>query len=114
VPPGPEQTTTESPAGWPANTNLNFAPGVTRVMMTLQRPLIRTIIQDAIEELRGLLVIREAFPNGILTISYIRHALNTAAEKRGPSASSIHTRLLEDEDYGFKLVPLVKFPLPPC
>lgn len=72
----------------------------------MQRPTIRNIIHDAIDELRALLVIREAFPNGITTVCYIRHALNTAAEKRCPIASSIHKRLLGDEDYGFKLIPL--------
>jgi hypothetical protein len=110
VSPGQEQATPELPLTWPASTSLFFPPGSTRVMMTLQRPLIRTIIQDGIEELRALLIIREAFPNGITTVSYIRHALITAAENRGHTASSIHMRLIQDEDYGHKLTPLVSSP----
>jgi hypothetical protein len=107
---GHEQATTESPSAWPADTEIVFAPGGTRVMLTLQRPLIRTIVQDAIEELRATLVFNNAFPDGILAMSFIRHTLNVAAGKHCPAALSVCRQLIHDEDYALKLVPVVSSP----
>lgn len=113
-----EQGTTESPSpawptesplpAWPADTDLCFAPGGTRVMLTLQRPLIRTVIQDAIEDLRASLTFNNAFPDSIVAISFIQHSLNSAAEKHCPAASSILRRLSHDERYVSKITPVLR------
>ena len=47
----PEPATTESTPTWPVETNLFFTPGVTKLMLTIQRSLICTVIQDTIEVL---------------------------------------------------------------
>lgn len=79
-------------------------------MLTLQRPLIRTIIQDGIEELRAMLIFNSAFPDGILAMSFMRHTLNVAAEKHCPMALSVRRRLIHDEDYTLKISPVVSSP----
>ena len=101
----PEPATTESTPTWPVETNLFFAPGVTKLMLTIQRPLIRTVIQDTIEVLRATLTFDNAFPDGPQTIAFVRQSLITAAEK--PTAMSVHQRLLQDDDYMSKIVPVV-------
>ncbi|KAI9449449.1 hypothetical protein BJY52DRAFT_1192572 [Lactarius psammicola] len=106
-----QMTTPESSSAWPADTNLLFTPGGTRVMLTLQRPLLRAVIQDGIEHLRASLVFNNAFPDSIIAISFIRFSLNTAAENNS-AASSIHTRLLEDEDYVLKIIPVLRARIP--
>jgi hypothetical protein len=100
----------ESPTEWPADTDIVFPPGGTRVMLTLQRPLMRAIIQTAIEELRATLIFSNAFPDGILAMSFIRHCLNVAAEKHCPAALSIRRCLIHDEDYALKISPLGSLP----
>ncbi len=70
---------------------------------------MRKVFQDAIEDLRASLVFNNAFPDGILTISFIRLSLNTAAQNNCPAASSIQRRLLHDEDYVLKITPVVSF-----
>ncbi|KAI9439470.1 hypothetical protein BJY52DRAFT_1195598 [Lactarius psammicola] len=65
------QATTESSLTWPADTDLIFAPGGTQVMLTLQRLLIRTVVQDAIKDLQASLLFNNAFPDGILAITFI-------------------------------------------
>ena len=77
----------ESATEWPADTDIVLPPGGTQVMLTLQRPQIRAIIKTAIEELRATLIFSNAFPDGILTMSFMRHCLNVAAEKHCPTAS---------------------------
>ena len=36
---------------WPTETDLIYVPGTMKVMLTLQSPLIRTVLQDGIENL---------------------------------------------------------------
>ena len=42
----------EGESGWPSDTDILFLPGTMKVMLTVQRPLIRLVIQDAIEHVR--------------------------------------------------------------
>ncbi|KAH8976820.1 hypothetical protein EDB92DRAFT_1823134 [Lactarius akahatsu] len=103
-------TGTESTSAWPANTNLLFAPGVTRVLLARQRQLIRDIVRLAVDDLRATLIFNDTFPDGILATCFIRSSLNTAAEKvvkKKPAASSIQERLLADDDYVLKIAPVL-------
>ncbi|KAH9043547.1 hypothetical protein EDB83DRAFT_2523848 [Lactarius deliciosus] len=106
------QATTESSSAWPAETNLVLPPGVTRVKVTQQSPLIRDVIQCAIEDLQSSLLFIDAFPHGILIISFVRQALNIAAQKRCPAALSIQRRLLHDQDYMLKFAPVLRARIP--
>ncbi|KAI9449054.1 hypothetical protein BJY52DRAFT_1192902 [Lactarius psammicola] len=98
----------ESTSAWPVDTELQFAPGATRVMLTIQRPLMRSVIQDAIEILRASLMFDNAFPDSIHTLAFVRRSLLTSARKRCPTALSIHTRLVQDEDYISKIIPVLR------
>ncbi|KAH9177872.1 hypothetical protein EDB89DRAFT_2064251 [Lactarius sanguifluus] len=50
------------------DTDLVFVEGTTKIMLTSQRPLIRAIAQDAIENLRASMLFRNAFPD--VTIAF--------------------------------------------
>jgi hypothetical protein len=45
----PEPVATQSTRTWPEEMELCFAPGRTKVMLTIQCRLVRIIIQDSIE-----------------------------------------------------------------
>ncbi|KAI9439729.1 hypothetical protein H4582DRAFT_2075103 [Lactarius indigo] len=83
VPPSVRQVqdsaTTVSEFTWPSNTDLSFAPGSTRLMLTAQRPLVRAVIQEAIENVRAAMMFNDAFPNLARAFTFIRDALITAA-----------------------------------
>jgi hypothetical protein len=90
------------------NTNLVFLEGSTKLMLTHQRPIIRTIIQDAIDNLRASLLVRNAFPDAIIAFSFTKDALRLAAERCDkPGATSVQARLQDDDEYVAKLVTLV-------
>jgi len=92
---------------WPADIHLAFNPGSNKVMLTIQIPLIRTIIQDSFEDLRATLLFENAFPDPNLTILFLRKTLVGAARSHLPDAVNIHNRLLLDDEYRDKLSHLV-------
>ncbi|KAI9432176.1 hypothetical protein H4582DRAFT_2062023 [Lactarius indigo] len=64
-------------------------------------------LTDAIEDLQSSLLFINAFPNGILIISFIQQALNIAVQRHCPAAVSIQRRLLHDDDYILKFAPII-------
>ena len=94
------------PAMWPVETDLIFVLGTTRVMLTVQRPLMRSVIQDAFERVRVYLLFNNAFPDAPTVLSMTKRSLTEAAESR-ERASSIHQRLLHDEAYVTNMIRLV-------
>ncbi|KAI0285552.1 hypothetical protein BC826DRAFT_972966 [Russula brevipes] len=52
---------------WPAITNLCTAPGTNRVMLSVQVPLMRVIIQDMFDHVRAFILFDHAFPDPTLT-----------------------------------------------
>lgn len=98
-----------SPSGhvWPEDTDIQFVPGTTRVILTRQGNLLRSVLQDGFENLRASMLFEHAFPDLVLAYSFIRDALITAAARSGPATASIHQRLMNDKDYLKKLTPLV-------
>ncbi|KAH8977649.1 hypothetical protein EDB92DRAFT_1822172 [Lactarius akahatsu] len=108
-------TGTESTSAWPANTNLLFAPGMTRVLLARQRQLICDIVWLTVNDLWATLIFNNTFPDGILATCFIRSSLNTAAKKvvkKKPAASSIQERLLADDDYVLKIAPVLRTRIP--
>lgn len=67
-------------------------------MLTVQRPIVRAVIQDAIERTRANLMIANAFPSVFDTLEYIRDALVVAAEGID-KAEVIGRRLMYDNEY---------------
>ena len=83
---------------WPTATDIIYPPGSNRVMLTLQLPVMRAVLQDAIERTRANLVFGNAFPNVFDTLEYLRDALITAAELNDEGAD-IHRRLIGEHSY---------------
>ncbi|KAI9451374.1 hypothetical protein BJY52DRAFT_1191052 [Lactarius psammicola] len=79
-----------------ADTDLVFTEGSTKLMLTNQRPIIRAVIQDAIENLRASILFTNAFPDATIAFALSSDALKVAAESHKP----------DDGEYLAKLVPL--------
>jgi hypothetical protein len=92
---------------WPAETDLVFNTSSSRLMLTIQRPLVRSIIQDAIENLRAALLFNNVFPDVCLALLLIKDCLFTAADLHKPATMDILERLKRDGDYLLKITPLV-------
>ena len=93
---------------WPSDTDLIFAPGSRKVMLMNQRPLVRLVIQDAMELLRADLLFNYAFPVPLVSVEIIRMSLRTSAAQY-LGAMDIRRRLLFDEEYSDLMIPLVSF-----
>ena len=79
-----------------------------KLMMTLQRPLIRTVIQDSFEHVRAYLVFTNAFPSFNVAHTFARDSLMAGAGANRPAAEKIYQRLQEDEDYINKMASVVR------
>jgi len=88
-------------------TDLVLSPDSNRVMLTMQRPLVRVVIQDSFDILRAELQFTDAFPNATLAAQFVRNALLRSALNHMPGAGRIYQRLLHDEDYVWRIIPLV-------
>ncbi|KAF8258428.1 hypothetical protein EI94DRAFT_1835042 [Lactarius quietus] len=89
------------------NTDLVFLEGSAKLMLTHQRPIIRAIVQDAIDRLRVSLLVRNAFPEPVMAIAFTKDALRLAAERSDkPGATTVQARLQDDDEYVTKLVSL--------
>ncbi|KAH9069672.1 hypothetical protein EDB83DRAFT_2314067 [Lactarius deliciosus] len=104
------QPTMQESAGpvspWPADTDLVFGLGSKKVMLTLQFPLVRAVLQDAFEYMRAYLVLTDAFPDTTDAISFARDSLITAAESHQSDAAIICERLQHDAEYLAHLLPV--------
>ncbi|KAI9448875.1 hypothetical protein BJY52DRAFT_1193093 [Lactarius psammicola] len=82
---------------WPVDTDLVYTTGSNKVMLTIQRPLVHAVIQEAIENLQAGLLFTNAFPDDCLL---------TAANRHKPGATDILERLQRDQDYMLKITPV--------
>jgi hypothetical protein len=92
---------------WPVDTDLVYVPGTTKIMLTAQRPVMRTVIQEAFEYVHASLLISCAMPDASVVPSIIKDALVLAASLNVPRASSIYGRLMMDEEYTTQMSRLV-------
>jgi len=67
-------------------------------MLTVQLPMMRTVIQDAFEHTWKALLFKNAFPDTWVALDFTRDGLLAAAESHG-QAFDIHNRLLCDAEY---------------
>ena len=58
----PEPVANVSTSTWPEETELCFAPGGTRVMLTIQCWLVHIVIQDSIDILQAMLIFWKCVP----------------------------------------------------
>jgi hypothetical protein len=87
--------------------DLIYVPGSNKVMLTLQMPLIHTVVQDAFKNIRASLLFKDAFLDPNLTVLFVRKNLIDAARAHLPRAIDIHKHLLCDDRYLDKLSHLV-------
>ncbi len=90
-----------------ADTDIMFIPGMNKITLTNQHPLLHAVIQEAFEHLRASLLFNHGFPNANVTLSLIRVSLIAAAESHSPKALQIHLQLLNDREYMEKMIQLV-------
>jgi hypothetical protein len=102
----PEVTASRSQFVWPADTDILFPPGSKKIMLTSQHPMVRLVIQDAMEHVRADLLFKYSFPDPSVALENIKESLLTSAS-RYPGASSIYRRLVFDEQYMATITPLV-------
>ena len=94
---------------WPVDTELVLSPGSNKVMLTGQRPVVRAVIQDAIDNLHAAMLFTNAFPDVCVALGLIKDCLLTAANCLKPGAKEVYERLEQDEEYMMKIIPLASF-----
>jgi hypothetical protein len=77
-------------------------------MLTIQQPVMRTVIQDSFEWIRKALIFTNAFPDTFVAMEFTRDSLLAAAESHD-RAINIHDRLVCDAEYMNSLARLVSF-----
>ncbi|KAN0128211.1 hypothetical protein V8E53_013977 [Lactarius tabidus] len=89
-----------SEAKWAPETDLILPAGGTKPLLTNQTSLVRSIVHDAIENMRAMLMFNHAFPDSALSSTFAKDSLLTAAEKQAekgkPGAAAVHSRLQHD------------------
>jgi len=97
------------PPVWPPKTDLVLTPGTSKLMLTLQQPLVQAVIWDLFEFVQAALLLQCALPNAGLLASFVRDALSSGAMLNMPGAASVLRQLQTDMLYQAKIVPLVSF-----
>lgn len=95
-----------TPKTWPLETELVIS-SKGKLNLSSQKPAIRIILQDAIEEARASLLIEGAFLDPNETTLVTRECITTAAERYKPGTSAIHERLMSDDVYLTKMASVV-------
>ncbi|KAH9015135.1 hypothetical protein EDB83DRAFT_2321365 [Lactarius deliciosus] len=112
--PSPNQATPGSPVPNVSrvDTDLVFVGNTTKIMLTSQRPLIRAIVQDAIENLRASILFVNAFPDATVAFTLTKDALITATENHGHGGGIVQRQLQVDDEYLTKLISLARARIP--
>ena len=95
------------------DTDLVFPPGVTKLMLTSQQPLIRAVIQDAFENMRASLMFNNTFPDGILALTLAKESVIIAADNLKPGTAVVQHRLEADDEYLARMAQPVRVSLCP-
>lgn len=95
---GVAHTATMMPV-WSAETDIIFSVGRNRIGLMNQRPMVRLVLQDAIENVHVYLVLHHAFPDSSVVLEGARAALRKATKGRLPDSAGILNRLRFDEEY---------------
>ena len=95
---------------WPTNTDIVSASGRTKINLLEQHPMVRVVLQDAIDIVHLDLLFIHAFPNADMANESVKKALVKAAEARLPATAAILDRLRSDSMYSAKLSRIVSVP----
>jgi hypothetical protein len=99
--------TLHQPPTWPAETDLVLTTSSGRLNLSLQHPLICTVLKDGIERLRASLYFSHAFPNVPVAAVVSQASLLSTAEKYQPGTSVIYNHIMADPEYASKMCCLV-------
>ncbi|KAF8264341.1 hypothetical protein EI94DRAFT_1703322 [Lactarius quietus] len=91
---------------WPVDTKLVYPSGANKLMLTSQCPIVRAVIQEAIENLQAALLFNNTFPDVCFTIGLIKDCLLNAANHLKPGATDVLNRLEHNQLYLLKITPL--------
>jgi hypothetical protein len=91
---------------FPSETELLFVSGSNKIMLTVQRLLMRAVFQEAFERIRADMVFKNVFPNIYETIEMITDSLMKVAESND-RATNIYNRLALNADYSNNMSRLV-------
>ena len=86
--------------------DLVFTPGSTKVMLTLQNPLVQAVIRGSFDLLRVSIVFTDAFPNAPLASLLVKEALLRSAQNK-PGGGCVYERIQHDTLYFCKILPVV-------
>jgi len=78
-----------APPVWPPEMDLVLTPGTSKLMLTLQQPLVQAVIWDLFEFVRAALLLQCTLPNAGLSASFVRDALLSGAMLNMPGAASV-------------------------
>lgn len=92
--------------GWPAETDLSI-PSSGRMKLWEQTQVIRDAITASFPFLRALIIIKNAFPNGLLTMTFIKRVL-VDGTSYNLDATHICTRILNNHVYLAKIAQLLQ------
>ena len=92
---------------WPPETELVLS-SKNKVNLSMQKPVIRVLLQDAIESVRASLLFEDAFPDPNAVLRLVRKSVLDAAQKYMPGTTAIHERLKCDNEYISKLASVVR------
>ena len=92
---------------WPPETELVMSPK-NKVNISLQKPAIRVLLQDAIERVRASLLFEDTFPDANVALRVIRDCVIAAAERYMPCTSDIHERLKSNDEYLSRMASVVR------
>ena len=93
---------------WPTETDLIYAPSSNRLKLTGQSPIVRSVVVNAIENLRAAMLLSGAFPDVCSVLTLIKDCFLTSASYLLPGAADVLDRLKSDPDYLSKLTVLVR------
>ncbi|KAF8269645.1 hypothetical protein EI94DRAFT_1699341 [Lactarius quietus] len=80
--------------------------GLNKLKLTHKRPMVRAVIQEAIEQLRAMMMFNNAFPEFCVALGLIKDCLFTVANILKPGSAGIYIQLKEDPEYLSRITPL--------
>jgi hypothetical protein len=92
---------------WPPETELVLS-SKNKVNLSLQKPVIRVLLQDAIERVRVSLLFNDAFPDANVALKLVQDSVVAAAERYMPGTTAIHQRLKHNDEYLSKMTSVVR------
>ena len=87
--------------------DLVFISGSRKIKLSVQRPLVQLVIRSSFDIVYSSLVSINAFPDGAISVRFVKEALLRAALRYTPGTAPIYRRLKNDHDYFCRILPLV-------